>query len=114
MKCKGPSCRGCADSNCYADGGKVDSGSGGSPAIDKDKAQQIEKGATESGWQPGQWIQNVKESVGMAEGGEVEMDDEAMDNELCEAAAGELLAGIEKKDKAQILDSLRAIVLSVR
>lgn len=49
-----------------------------------------------------------------AEGGEVEMGDDDMDNELSDMACGELLESIEKKDKAGILEALRAIVLGVR
>lgn len=57
--------------------------------IDPNKAKDFEKGATESGWQPQRWVQNVKEelsgkptptpapytpSTGMADGGEVSSD----------------------------------------
>lgn len=42
---------------------------------------------------------------GMAEGGEV-------DDELMDMAAGELLEAFEKKNKKQILESIKAIVLS--
>lgn len=41
-----------------------------------------------------------------------EMDDQSMDDELNEAAAGELLSAIEAKDKKQILESIRAIVMN--
>ncbi len=50
--------------------------------------------------------------VSYDEGGEVEGPD--MDDELSEMAAGELLEALEKKDKKEILESIRAIVLSVR
>jgi hypothetical protein len=187
--------------HCYADGGEVKDSS---PAIDPEKAKQMQAGATQSGWQPGQWVQNIKEGLGMAdggvmkcpgksckgcsdaqcyakgglisgnekgvhradsdddsggqswmgtlvrrgetegakkvaidkrrenrditnenehdrtnlaEGGEVEgpeMSDDEMDAALGDAACGELLDAIEKKDKAAILESIRALVLSVR
>lgn len=44
------------------------------PAIDPEKAKQMEQGATESGWQPETWKKNLKEGLGLAEGGEVESD----------------------------------------
>lgn len=48
---------------------------------------------------------------GMAEGGEVdEMD--GIDKELNEMAAGELMEALEKKDKAGILESIKAIVMN--
>lgn len=47
---------------------------------------------------------------GLDEGGEVEK----MDNELMDQCCEELLSGIEKKDKKEILESLKALILSCR
>lgn len=44
---------------------------GGSPSIDQNKAKQIQKGATESGYQPDKWKANLKSAFGMADGGQV-------------------------------------------
>ncbi len=54
-----------------------------------------------------------KKKATFAEGGEVEGDHDA-DDELADAACSELLSAIEKKDKKEILEAIRAIVLSVR
>lgn len=61
-----------------ADGGQVaDKG----PKLDPEKARQFSKGASESGWQPQKWVQNVKQaltppeadsSAKMADGGDVQ------------------------------------------
>src|SRR5882724_7701939 len=44
---------------------------GGSPAIDQNKAKSIQKGATESGWQPDKWKANAKSALALADGGKV-------------------------------------------
>lgn len=52
---------------------------------------------------------------GLAEGGEVEdmdTDSDQMDNEINDMVAGELLEAIEKKDKAAILQSIKALVMN--
>lgn len=51
-------------------------GGSGSPAIDSQKAKQFSKGASESGYNPEQWVKNIKEGLGIAgnsyaEGGQV-------------------------------------------
>lgn len=51
-----------------ANGGMVDKG----PALDQEKARQMQSGATESGYQPQQWMKNLKEGIKMAAGGMVE------------------------------------------
>lgn len=78
-------------------------------AIDKKKDQRNISGP----WRP---------LEGLAHGGEVEdqgMDDHddmgdmsGVDDELMDMAAGELLDAIHSKDKKQILESIKAIVLS--
>jgi hypothetical protein len=72
-----------------AEGGMVDD----VPELDKKKAQDFEHGATESGFQPRRWLQNIKEGLGMEhkddvahyyEGGEVESqddEDQALDSQ---------------------------------
>ncbi len=42
------------------------------PKIDPEKARQIQKGATESGWQPQRWADNLKQGLGYADGGTVD------------------------------------------
>jgi hypothetical protein len=96
----------------FAEGGSV-------PEPDPDKAAQMQKGATESGYQPTTWMKNIKEGLGMADGGEVgpidlDADADDVDNEILDSCAGELLDAIERKDKGQILEAIRAIVLSTR
>lgn len=59
-----------------ADGGNIPGGSG-SPAIDAKKAEEISKGASQSGWQPKQWAQNLKEGLGFWDGGHVPKPDAA-------------------------------------
>lgn len=67
----------------FAEGGKVPSSTppvqDKGPAIDPKKAKEIESSAMESGWQPEKWKNNVKEGLGLAEGGEVPSSD--MDTE---------------------------------
>jgi hypothetical protein len=41
------------------------------PKIDPKKAAEMQKGATQSGWQPKRWADNLKSGLGMAEGGQV-------------------------------------------
>jgi len=53
----------------YADGGDVRSNKG--PVIVKKSAEEIQKGATQSGWQPDTWKKNIKEAFGYADGGQV-------------------------------------------
>jgi len=48
-----------------ADGGEV-------AEPDPQKAKEMQAGATQSGWQPKQWAQNIKEGLGMAKGGNVQ------------------------------------------
>lgn len=43
------------------------------PAIDPKKAKQIQDGAMESGWQPKRWAANVKEGLGLSNGGAAPM-----------------------------------------
>lgn len=58
-----------------ADGGQADSTS--MTDTEKKNAAAIQKGATQSGMQPGQWIKNIKDSVNMADGGMVDEEDMA-------------------------------------
>lgn len=53
---------------------------------------------------------------GLAEGGEVDSKDmnEDVDNELMDMACGEFLEALHSKNKKEILDSLKAIILSVK
>lgn len=37
-----------------------------SPYLDPEKAKEIQKGATESGWQPDKWKKNLKEGLGIS------------------------------------------------
>lgn len=62
-----------------ADGGKVpDKG----PKVDPQKAKEIQAGATQSGYQPHQWAANLKEGLGMADGGEVSKEDSKLEEIL--------------------------------
>lgn len=52
-----------------SDGGKVSNNSSSKgPAVDPQKAKEVEAGATESGWQPQRWAKNVKEGLKFANG----------------------------------------------
>lgn len=53
-----------------AEGGDVKSAPDKGPAIDPDKAKQMQEGATESGWQPETW----KKNLGFSDGGQVVSD----------------------------------------
>ncbi len=105
--CPGGACEGCADPMCMSDGGEVqDTG----PAIDPDKAKQMETGATTSGWQPGEWKKNLKEGLGMAEGGEV--DGPEVDDEIHNMLGEELMSAFESKDRKRVMEGLEALVMS--
>lgn len=96
----------------YADGGEVeDTG----PMIDQSSAAQIQKGATESGYQPGTWIKNVKEGLGLAEGGEVEPEmggDMDVEDELQSMLGDELMSAFESKDRKRVMEGLEALIMS--
>ena len=71
-----PATRGQLASLELAQGGEVKMANGGSvPEPDKKKAKEMQAGATQSGWQPDQWVANAKAAVGMAEGGEVDSEE---------------------------------------
>lgn len=55
-----------------ADGGQVKDDV---PEPNKKSAEEMQKGATESGFQPKQWMKNLKEGLAMYKGGEVEFSD---------------------------------------
>lgn len=57
----------------FDEGGEIPGGKG-SPNIDPEKAKEVEKGAKKSGIDPKTWIKNIKEGLGMADGGEVPND----------------------------------------
>lgn len=42
-----------------------------SPTIDPQKAKEVQAGATQSGWQPKKWAENVKSGLGLNAGGDV-------------------------------------------
>lgn len=48
------------------------------PETSKKKAKEFEKGATASGWDPAKWKKNIKEGLGMAEGGAVDQTPNSM------------------------------------
>lgn len=58
-------------------GGKVSKDDVADP--DPKKAQEMVKGATSSGANPGQWVKNIKDSLNMADGGIVPSEDEEND-----------------------------------
>lgn len=62
-----------------ADGGKVPP-KNDSPKIDPQKAKEVESGATQSGYQPERWKKNLKEGLGLAEGGTEEDAQPVADN----------------------------------
>src|SRR6478672_11737753 len=55
-----------------------------SPTIDPEKAKQMQKGATESGFQPDKWKKNLKEGLGLSQNDPSLMkdEDEMDDDEL--------------------------------
>lgn len=59
------------DKLSFADGGSVVEDKG--PKIDPKKAKEMQEGATESGWQPSQWVKNVKEGLSPSKAGGVKM-----------------------------------------
>ncbi len=63
-KARGPLNPKLAEAYKMADGGEV-------AEPDPKKAKEMQSGATQSGWQPSQWGKNLKEGLGMADGGEV-------------------------------------------
>lgn len=54
------------------DGGDVKEEAKDSPPYNKKAAEELEKGAKKSGYDPQSWVNNVKEGLGLADGGEVE------------------------------------------
>lgn len=56
-----------------SDGGKVEEKAKekNSPSIDPDKAKEISDSAKKSGWNPAGWTKNIKEGLGLANGGQV-------------------------------------------
>ena len=83
-----------------ADGGAVDD----IPEPDPKAAAQVQKGATESGWQPGQWAKNIKEGLGMAHGGM--MHDDLVDRVIKRHySEGGMVANGGEDDFEQLADS---------
>ena len=66
-----------AKGGMYDEGGQVSQDdrsqdqNGKGPYMDPEAAKQMEAGATQSGWQPGEWKKNLKAGLGFAEGGKV-------------------------------------------
>ncbi len=105
----------------YAEGGEAKY-----ERLDPDKAAAAQRGAQQvpslkEGWEniknevsswmptgPGAQAQEVEHK---ADGGEIGDD---VDNELSEMAADELMAGIKSGDKKQILEAIKAIVMSCK
>lgn len=54
-----------------ADGGPVSKKDDVAEPV-KSNAEQVQKGATSSGWQPEKWAKNLKSELGMADGGEID------------------------------------------
>jgi hypothetical protein len=78
------------------------------PEAPSKNAAAMQAGATSSGapsWEEAK--NNIKESLGMAEGGEVEGDDE-----LSDMMGQEHMDAMDSKDKKRIMQSIEAIVLS--
>lgn len=88
---KGGMCEACGGPCKYGEGGKV-----------------YDVGATDTIPAKERGIMNE----GYAEGGEV--DEEGSDNDLMDMACEELLSAIESKNKKEILESLKAIILSCK
>jgi hypothetical protein len=49
----------------FSDGFKKVADAPDSPQIDPAKARQMQAGAMQSGWQPKQWMANIKAGLGM-------------------------------------------------
>jgi hypothetical protein len=137
-ECVGPSCSGCAAANCYAEGGDVYKQEGSvknskgvhKPIVHgvgrsiqgiavKNGEYEIAKNEARSKLEEQKIVgQSPRENL-MAEGGEVEDgfemdDDHSMGNELREAMGTEFLDALERKDRKGILDSVEAIVMSMK
>lgn len=116
--CMGPSCD---HHSHYEDGGKVPAPSSGSSDDNSETMKKVSQGVENSGGFPSLDVltSRVKHAfdadpnspAGMADGGEVEPEMEGED-EMHEAVAGELMDALERKDKKQILESMRAIVMA--
>lgn len=114
-------CKTCGTDGCRAhfeDGGIVDTiQSFIAPAFAQ--AEQTKRKGVPRMDQPTSMPPPKKEEKKYAEGGEVaqmdsEMDEQAIDNELNDMVADELMQAFESKDKKGMLDAIKAIVLSVR
>lgn len=99
--CVGSSCPGCESGNCMSEGGMVAKKNDPMPMAGLPKTGSKPKSYAEGG--------EVMDSDGDMDGDMGEDDSAMMDS-----CASELLDGFEKKDKAQILEAIKAIVLSVR
>lgn len=140
---KGGMCEACGGACKYAGGGEVDNpnkmspnpklkglSEGGKvysvgPMTDTRQPSKEALEAYDEGGPvlPGaQSFQNsFRKATGHAEGGEVDADgdydgdkESGEDNELMDMACDELMSALEKKDKKEILESLKAIILSVK
>lgn len=134
--CVGSSCRGCASANCMAEGGTVHTKGvhsgfgyneqGVSPVgADVRALNHVKKDPQK--WSPnpgyfkdeavskhGRVLKELKDMKGkdrtnLAEGGEVEMDD---DSEIHSMLGDELMDAFERKDRKGIMDGLEALVMS--
>lgn len=56
----------------YSDGGEVKSKG---PYVDPQKAKEMQEGATQSGFQPAKWVQNVKEGLGISASNNPKLDE---------------------------------------
>lgn len=132
--CVGPACMGCQSGNCMSKGGKVkgvheDLGNyggepGSSPAGYSVRASKKnpDRNPFTSADPKREHERVLGEMKAMpkpnlyAEGGEVEGegDMDGDDSSMLDACGQELLDAFERKDKGQILEAIRAIVLSLR
>lgn len=135
--CVGPGCMGCQGPDCMAKGGEVKGvnkpspfhSDGRSEAGQKLRASKDSSDSFLSGDRRMSEAKDIHKGVLSemkampkpnlyAGGGEVEPgegeDTGEDDSAMLDACASELLDAFERKDKAQILDSIKAIVMSVR
>ena len=139
--CVGPSCKGCASAECYADGGQVDlkgvhtdlGAFGGQPGMSPaGYSVRAKKEGTFKQYEHPDPVNTHKRVLSemkemkkphgeYAEGGEVttepdnldQVGKEDMDSELHDMLGSEILGAIEAKDHKMIWSGLEAMVLSI-
>ena len=112
--CKGLGCKHACHGGMYAKGGEVD---------EIEPLDELEEESPERhrDHKEDKFLQRQSESelnelepLGLAKGGEITPVDEGSDDELLDQCAGELIDALERKDKKEILESIKAIVMNCR